>query len=235
MHVNATFDDLNDGNTGKYAVILFPSVREYIELSPENRRRIRSYCKKFSVSIMLFSRKSDYILEREHIILNYQIFSIHSPFNFTFNKDSPMWKITKPENELMGFIGGNDWADLRPVPINSKSHASIVTPLAFVKTQSSHESHVVSFEDVNEIEGVRLIFIGGGLSFWANHLIFLDALFYVTRKAIGHDLQRNFVVEINDIFMGNEKTKLVEKDVTVNRYFCNTIFSNKVIFHYPWL
>lgn len=73
----------------------------------------------------------------------------------------------------------------------------------------------------------RVLF-GHGLSFWLHKLVFVDAVAYLTGKRLCLDLDRYILVDIDDIFVGKEGTRMKVADVEVSLFPDSNFFPQKL-------
>jgi heparan sulfate-N-deacetylase. len=59
------------------------------------------------------------------------------------------------------------------------------------------------------------VYFGSGLRFWLHRLLFLDSLSYLSHGQLSLSLNRTFLVDIDDIFVGERGTRLLPDDVRV--------------------
>lgn len=76
-----------------------------------------------------------------------------------------------------------------------------------------HQATVV--QDMGLYDGVRRVLFGQGLGYWLHRLILVDAISYLTDRKLTLSLDRHVLVDIDDIFVGKEGTRMNAKDVKV--------------------
>merc|ERR1719318_1756712 len=85
-------------------------------------------------------------------------------------------------------------------------------PLSFVEVHNSQDkspgTHIAVLEDTGKHDGVRRLFIGHDMDFWAHHLLFLDAIQYLTRGKIVIPKKRWISIDMDDVFLGKENARM---------------------------
>uniref|UniRef100_A0A8C4R9W9 Heparan sulphate-N-deacetylase domain-containing protein n=1 Tax=Eptatretus burgeri TaxID=7764 RepID=A0A8C4R9W9_EPTBU len=69
-------------------------------------------------------------------------------------------------------------------------------------------------EDRGGRDGVRRAFFGHGLASWLVRLVFWDALVRLSGGRLGRGLGRAILVDVDDVFVGREGTRMLPADVT---------------------
>ncbi|EPQ16044.1 Bifunctional heparan sulfate N-deacetylase/N-sulfotransferase 4 [Myotis brandtii] len=72
-------------------------------------------------------------------------------------------------------------------------------------------------EDLGLHDGIRRVLFGNNLSFWLHKLIFVDAVSFLSGRRLSLSLDRYLLVDIDDIFVGKEGTRMNVRDVK-NRF-----------------
>ena len=70
-------------------------------------------------------------------------------------------------------------------------------------------------QDMGLYDGVRRVLFGQGLGYWLHRLILVDTISYLTDRKLTLGLDRHILVDIDDIFVGKEGTRMNAKDVKV--------------------
>ncbi|KAL6030991.1 hypothetical protein STEG23_007059 [Scotinomys teguina] len=63
-------------------------------------------------------------------------------------------------------------------------------------------------QDLGLHDGIQWVLFGHGLSFWLHKLVFVDTVAYLTGKHLCLDLDCYILVDIDDIFVGKEVTRM---------------------------
>ena len=70
-------------------------------------------------------------------------------------------------------------------------------------------------QDLGLQDGIQRVLFGNTLNFWLHKLIFIDAVSFLTGKRLALSLDRYILVDIDDIFVGKEGTRMNAEDVQV--------------------
>ena len=70
-------------------------------------------------------------------------------------------------------------------------------------------------QDLGLHDGIQRVLFGNNLNFWLHKLVFVDALAFLTGKRLSMALERHLLVDIDDIFVGKEGTRMKVDDVKV--------------------
>lgn len=73
-------------------------------------------------------------------------------------------------------------------------------------------------QDLGLHDGIQRVLFGNNLVFWLHKLVFVDAVAFLTGKRLSLSLERYILVDIDDIFVGKEGTRMKVPDVKVS--FC---------------
>lgn len=68
-------------------------------------------------------------------------------------------------------------------------------------------------QDHGLFDNIQRVIFGSGLRFWLHRLLFLDSLSYLSHGQLSLSLDRKFLVDIDDIFVGEVGTRLRSEDV----------------------
>lgn len=68
-------------------------------------------------------------------------------------------------------------------------------------------------QDHGLYDNIQRIIFGSGLKFWLHRLLFLDSLSYLSHGQLSLSLERYMLVDIDDIFVGEQGTRLKPDDV----------------------
>lgn len=70
-------------------------------------------------------------------------------------------------------------------------------------------------QDLGLHDGIQRVLFGNNLNFWLHKLVFVDAVAFLTGKRLSLSLDRYLLVDIDDIFVGKEGTRMKVTDVEV--------------------
>lgn len=111
-----------------------------------------------------------------------------------------------------------------------QSNHSTYEPVLLAKTRSSESIphlgadaglhaalHATVVQDLGLHDGIQRVLFGNNLNFWLHKLVFVDAVAFLTGKRLSLPLDRYILVDIDDIFVGKEGTRMKVEDVKVRR------------------
>lgn len=136
------------------------------------------------------------------------------------NSKSPLLFITRSGQPLPGPLPGDDWTVFQ-------SNHSTYEPVLLAKTQSAESVASMGqnaallpsvVQDLGLHDGIQRVLFGNNLVFWLHKLVFVDAVAFLTGKRLSMSLERYVLVDIDDIFVGKEGTRMKVPDVKVS--FC---------------
>lgn len=105
-----------------------------------------------------------------------------------------------------------------------QSNHTTYEPVLLAKTKSAetipHLSvdaalHTTVVQDLGLHDGIQRVLFGNNLNFWLHKLVFVDAVSFLTGKRLSLPLNRYVLVDIDDIFVGKEGTRMKVEDVKV--------------------
>ncbi|KAF2975299.1 hypothetical protein EK904_005365, partial [Melospiza melodia maxima] len=103
-----------------------------------------------------------------------------------------------------------------------QSNHSTYEPVLLAKTKSAesipHMSvdaalHTTVMQDLGLHDGIQRVLFGNNLNFWLHKLVFVDSVSFLTGKRLSLPLDRYILVDIDDIFVGKEGTRMKVEDV----------------------
>uniref|UniRef100_A0A667GIS6 [heparan sulfate]-glucosamine N-sulfotransferase n=1 Tax=Lynx canadensis TaxID=61383 RepID=A0A667GIS6_LYNCA len=83
----------------------------------------------------------------------------------------------------------------------------------FLSSSSSKPLYATVIQDLGLHDGIQRVLFGNNLNFWLHKLIFIDAISFLSGKRLTLSLDRYILVDIDDIFVGKEGTRMNVKDV----------------------
>lgn len=134
------------------------------------------------------------------------------------NTKSPLLFITRSGQPLPGPLPGDDWTVFQ-------SNHSTYEPVLLAKTQSAESVASMGqnaallpsvVQDLGLHDGIQRVLFGNNLAFWLHKLVFVDAVAFLTGKRLSLSLERYLLVDIDDIFVGKEGTRMKVPDVKVS-------------------
>nr|XP_055209377.1 bifunctional heparan sulfate N-deacetylase/N-sulfotransferase 2 isoform X3 [Gorilla gorilla gorilla] len=208
---------LTDNTHGRYVLVIYENLLKYVNLDAWSRELLDRYCVEYGVGIIGFFRA------HEHSLLSAQLkgfpLFLHSNLglrDYQVNPSAPLLHLTRPSRLEPGPLPGDDWtifqsnhSTYEPVLLASLRPAEPPVPGPVLRR--ARLPTVV--QDLGLHDGIQRVLFGHGLSFWLHKLIFVDAVAYLTGKRLCLDLDRYILVDIDDIFVGKEGTRMKVADV----------------------
>ncbi|XP_047408282.1 bifunctional heparan sulfate N-deacetylase/N-sulfotransferase 2 isoform X2 [Sciurus carolinensis] len=208
---------LTDHTHGRYVLVIYENLLKYVNLDAWSRELLDRYCVEYGVGIIGFFRA------HEHSLLSAQLkgfpLFLHSNLglrDYQVNPSAPLLHLTRPSRLEPGPLPGDDWtifqsnhSTYEPVLLASLRPAE--PPVLGPVSRRARLPTVV--QDLGLHDGIQRVFFGHGLSFWLHKLVFVDAVAYLTGKRLCLDLDRYILVDIDDIFVGKEGTRMKVTDV----------------------
>ncbi|XP_069782692.1 bifunctional heparan sulfate N-deacetylase/N-sulfotransferase 4 isoform X6 [Narcine bancroftii] len=207
---------LTNKDKGRYALVIYENILKYVNLDSWNRELLDKYCMEYNVGIIGFHKAN------ENSLLSSQLkgFPLNLHTNLALkdcyiNPRSPLLHITKAKEIERGPLPGEDWTVF-------KFNHSTYQPVLLAKPRMTENvPHQVTDEvlqatvvqDLGLFDGIQRIILGNNLNFWLHKLIFLDAIAFLTGKKLSLSLERYILVDIDDIFVGKEGTRMNVNDV----------------------
>ncbi|XP_012881101.1 PREDICTED: bifunctional heparan sulfate N-deacetylase/N-sulfotransferase 2 isoform X4 [Dipodomys ordii] len=208
---------LTDHTRGRYVLVIYENLLKYVNLDAWSRELLDRYCVEYGVGIIGFFRA------HEHSLLSAQLkgfpIFLHSNLglrDYQVNPSAPLLHLTRPSRLEPGPLPGDDWtifqsnhSTYEPVLLANLRPAE--PPVPGPVPRRAHLPTVV--QDLGLHDGIQRVLFGHGLSFWLHKLVFVDAVAYLTGKRLCLDLDRYILVDIDDIFVGKEGTRMKVDDV----------------------
>uniref|UniRef100_A0A7M4EB41 [heparan sulfate]-glucosamine N-sulfotransferase n=1 Tax=Crocodylus porosus TaxID=8502 RepID=A0A7M4EB41_CROPO len=207
---------LTDNGKGKYTLVIYENILKYVSMDSWNRELLEKYCVEYSVSIIGFHKAN----ENSSPSTKLKGFPLHLynnvPLKDCFvNPQSPLLHITKAPRVEMGQLPGEDWtvfqfnhSTYQPVLL-TELQTSRPLPASLPKTAL----YATVIQDLGLHDGIQRVLFGNNLTFWLHKLIFIDAISFLSGKKLTLSLDRYILVDIDDIFVGKEGTRMNINDV----------------------
>lgn len=151
---------------------------------------------------------------------------VFGPQDATLNSGSPVLRVARAGGVHQGPMPGDDWS------VFSGNH-STYEPVAWGSNDTACGTETVDNDDGYRVpllatvvqdhglyDGISRVLFGAGLKFWLHRLLFLDALSYLSKGLLSISLERQVLVDIDDIFVGESGIRMWKDDVHV----CHTRF-----------
>lgn len=130
------------------------------------------------------------------------------------NPKSPLLLITKAREVERGPLPGDDWTVFQ-------SNHSTYEPVLLARGRTTEAGgppaplHAAVVQDLGLHDGIQRVLFGNNLNFWLHKLVLVDAVSFLTGKRLSLALERYILVDIDDIFVGKEGTRMKVSDVKV--------------------
>ncbi|XP_052586518.1 bifunctional heparan sulfate N-deacetylase/N-sulfotransferase 4 isoform X2 [Peromyscus californicus insignis] len=206
---------LTDSGKGKYTLIIYENILKYVSMDSWNRELLEKYCIEYSVSIIGFHKANENSLPTTQLKgFPLNLFNNLALKDCSVNPQSPLLHITKGPKVEKGPLPGEDWTIFQ---YNHSTYQPVLLtelqtekPLSFL---SSKTLYATIIQDLGLHDGIQRVLFGNNLNFWLHKLIFIDAISFLSGKRLTLSLDRYILVDIDDIFVGKEGTRMNVKDV----------------------
>lgn len=212
---------LTEGDRGRYALVIYENVLKYVNLDAWNRELLDKYCVEFGVGVISFFKANENSLLSAQL-KGFPLF-LHSNLglrDYRINPAAPLLYITQANEVDQGPLPGDDWTVFQS---NHSTYEPVLlanthSPEALLHLGSSQVVHATVVQDLGLHDGIQRVFFGNNLSFWLHKLIFVDSIAYLTGKRLCLSLDRYLLVDVDDIFVGKEGTRMKVSDVEVSTW-----------------
>ncbi|XP_051472952.1 bifunctional heparan sulfate N-deacetylase/N-sulfotransferase 4 [Apus apus] len=207
---------LTDNGRGKYTLVIYENILKYVSMDSWNRELLEQYCVEYSVSIIGFHKANENSSPSTKLkglpLLLYNNVALK---DCVVNPQSPLLRITKAPRVEKGPLPGEDWT------VFQFNH-STYQPVLLTELQTSRPPpaglpkaalYATVIQDLGLHDGIQRVLFGNNLTFWLHKLIFIDALSFLSGNKLTLSLDRYILVDIDDIFVGKEGTRMNIKDV----------------------
>lgn len=206
---------------GKYILIIYENILKYINMDSWNRSLLDKYCVEYSVGVIGFHKTSEKSLQSFQLKgFPFSLYGNLAVKDCCINPHSPLLHVTKSSKLEKGSLPGTDWTVFQ---INHSAYQPVI--FAKVKTPENLSPpipkgafHATVIHDLGLHDGIQRVLFGNNLNFWLHKLIFIDAISFLSGKRLTLSLDRYILVDIDDIFVGKEGTRMNTNDVKV-RFF----------------
>ncbi|XP_042668376.1 bifunctional heparan sulfate N-deacetylase/N-sulfotransferase 4 isoform X2 [Centrocercus urophasianus] len=207
---------LTDNGRGKYTIIIYENILKYVSMDSWNRELLEKYCVEYSVSIIGFHKANENSSPSTKLKgLPLHLYNNIALKDCVVNPQSPLLRITKAPRTEKGPLPGEDWtvfhfnhSTYQPVLL-TELQTSRPTPMALPKAAL----YATVIQDMGLHDGIQRVLFGNNLTFWLHKLIFIDAISFLSGKKLTLSLDRYILVDIDDIFVGKEGTRMNVNDV----------------------
>ncbi|XP_062846559.1 bifunctional heparan sulfate N-deacetylase/N-sulfotransferase 1 [Trichomycterus rosablanca] len=204
---------LTERDRGRFVLIVYENILKYVNMDAWNRELLDKYCVEYGVGIIGFFKANENSLLSAQL-KGFPLF-LHSNLGLkdcTVNPKSPLLRITRANEVVKGPLPGDNWTVFQ-------SNHSTYEPVLLAKTQSADSVglraafHTSVVQDLGLHDGIQRVLFGHGLTFWLHKLVFVDAVTFLSAKRLSLSLDRYVLVDIDDIFVGKEGTRMKVADV----------------------
>ncbi|KAM9193617.1 bifunctional heparan sulfate N-deacetylase/N-sulfotransferase 4 [Mergus octosetaceus] len=207
---------LTDNGRGKYTIVIYENILKYVSMDSWNRELLEKYCVEYSVSIIGFHKANENSSPSTKLKgLPLHLYNNIALKDCVVNPQSPLLRITKAPRVEKGPLPGEDWtvfqfnhSTYQPVLL-TELQTSRPPPMALPKTAL----YATVIQDLGLHDGIQRVLFGNNLTFWLHKLIFIDAISFLSGKKLTLSLDRYILVDIDDIFVGKEGTRMNVNDV----------------------
>ncbi|XP_018322286.1 bifunctional heparan sulfate N-deacetylase/N-sulfotransferase [Agrilus planipennis] len=206
---------LTNLDKGKYGVIVFENFDRYLQMDKWNRELLDKYCKEYNVGIIGFINPP-----REETLVGDQLkgfpIFIHTNLRLkdaALNAASEILRLTRAGETVSGSLPGDGWTIFKP-------NHSTYEPLEWAhRDERQHFGDIIKtplptvVQDKGLYDDIKRVIFGSGLKFWLHRLLFLDSLSYLSHGQLSLSLERYILIDVDDIFVGEEGTRMRPSDV----------------------
>uniref|UniRef100_A0A8C4S1X3 [heparan sulfate]-glucosamine N-sulfotransferase n=1 Tax=Erpetoichthys calabaricus TaxID=27687 RepID=A0A8C4S1X3_ERPCA len=207
---------LTNKGRGRYALIIYENMLKYVNMDLWNRDLLDKYCVEYSVGIVGFHKANENSLPSVKL----KGFPLYLHTNLGLkdccvNPRSPLLYITKASEADRGPLPGDDWTVFQ-------SNHSTYEPVLLAKSRmlesvpsalNGQSLHATVIQDLGLHDGIQRVLFGHNLNYWLHKLILIDAISFLSGKKLSLSLERYVLVDIDDIFVGKEGTRMNVNDV----------------------
>ncbi|NXT99084.1 NDST4 sulfotransferase, partial [Buphagus erythrorhynchus] len=207
---------LTDNGRGKYTIVIYENILKYVSMDSWNRELLEKYCVEYSVSIIGFHKANENSSPTIRLKgLPLQLYNNVALRDCTVNPQSPLLRITRAPRVEKGPLPGEDWT------VFQFNH-STYQPVLLAELQPARPTpatlpraalYATVIQDLGLHDGIQRVLFGNNLTFWLHKLIFIDAISFLSGKKLMLSLERYILVDIDDIFVGKEGTRMNINDV----------------------
>lgn len=209
---------LTEKSRGKYILIVYENILKYINMDAWNRSLLDKYCVEYGVGVIGFHRTSEKSLQSFQLKgFPFSVYGNLAVKDCCINPHSPLLHMTKSSKLEKGSLPGTDWTVFQ---INHSAYqpvifAKVKTPENLSPPISKGAFYATVIHDLGLHDGIQRVLFGNNLNFWLHKLIFIDAVSFLSGKRLTLSLDRYILVDIDDIFVGKEGTRMNTNDVKV--------------------
>jgi heparan sulfate N-deacetylase/N-sulfotransferase NDST2 len=216
--------NLTHMDKGRYGVVIFERLESYLNMDNWNRQLLDKYCRDYNVGIIAFAHPDDRLFNAQ--VKDFPLF-VHSKLSmrdYQIKAESPVLRITRGGEVAHGIMPGDDWTVFVP---NHTTYEPIAcaklnptSPVVFDDIGDvSDILHTTIIRDRGEFDGIQRVIFGNSFKFWLHRPLFLDVLSFLSHGKLSIPLDRHILIDIDDIFVGKQGTRMKPDDVMVSCSF----------------
>ena len=229
------FPELTNEGIGRFSAVIFESIKFYVSLGKANRQLIDQYCLQFAIGILLLTEQENYgsnvhTFDELHLGIKTGLNDLQ---NVELNPSACLLRLTRaggiiekpPKVKWNTFFPNHSTYEAVEFAMQEIATTSLRTSKqnrasdefenAVLEEKVTSTKYITVITDLGYLDGLRRVYFGGGLSFWLHKLLFIDALAFLSRGQLAHSLERQILVDIDDIFVGKTGTRMTKEDVQV--------------------
>jgi len=232
---------LTHSDKGKFGVVIFERLESYLNMDKWNRQLLDKYCVQYRVGLIAFAQPDESYVHAQVKGFPLSIHSKLTVGDYELNPSSPVLRLTRAGEILSGQLPAHNWTVFMPnhstyspvswVRVNPFLNNIDPSSLSddFNSLSHNHDdddddvSQVVSekglfhftsvIHDKGEFDGIQRVIFGNGLWFWLHRLLFIDSLSFLSHGKFSSSLDRYVLVDVDDIFVGRNETRMKRNDV----------------------
>lgn len=206
---------LTDGGRGKYVLVVYENILRYAGLDARRRELLDAYCAEHRAGLIGFHRATENSAPRAQLAgLPLTLLSRLALADCRVNPRSPLLRVTRAPRLQPGPLPGAAWTVFQP---NHSTYQPVLLAAPQARdappARARPPLHATVIHDRGLRDGVQRVLFGSDLSFWLHKLVFLDAVSFLSGDRLTLSLDRYVLVDIDDIFVGKEGTRMNVKDV----------------------
>ncbi|XP_050056596.1 bifunctional heparan sulfate N-deacetylase/N-sulfotransferase [Aphis gossypii] len=203
---------LTNLDKGRYSVIVFENYHRYLNMDKWNRELLDKYCREYGVGILGFFPPANRHMTGVKV-KGFPLY-LHTKLSLRdamLNSASPVLRVARAGGVYQGPLPGDDWS------VFTANHTTY-EPVAWGSNSSGGERDeyiplATVMQDHGMYDGISRVLFGNGLNFWLHRLLFLDSLSYLSKGLLSISLERQVLVDIDDIFVGESGIRMWKDDV----------------------
>ncbi|RDD38773.1 Bifunctional heparan sulfate N-deacetylase/N-sulfotransferase [Trichoplax sp. H2] len=190
-------------NRRHFKLIIFDSLKYYVNLSQRNKLAVTTYCKEQKrVGILVFANNESVhhtnipILSSNQFLPDVASVRIKSP--------NPILRLTRDGGNVTHNLPNRPWT-----VFNNYTH---MQPILYINSKNGQQ-YVGGLLDDGKDDNIKRVFFGNCIDFWLIRLLFLDAIAYLSNGVFQRQLSRWLQVDVDDVFVGKKGIRMTDEDV----------------------